>query len=93
MIVVPLRITIFVKIPKFECWHLPIFGVYHPQKPGQIRVVFDSSVQHQGISLRPLVPVSSDPYSPCVLTPAVLLTQKPVVPVPVENYTEKDLLR
>ncbi|KAK3525067.1 hypothetical protein QTP86_014353, partial [Hemibagrus guttatus] len=34
-----------------ECWYLPIFGVYHPQKPGQIRVVFDSSAQKQGISL------------------------------------------
>ena len=19
-----------------ECWYLPVFGVYHPQKPGQI---------------------------------------------------------
>lgn len=34
-----------------ECWYLPIFGVYHPQKPGQIRVVFDSSAQECGISL------------------------------------------
>ncbi len=34
-----------------ECWYLPTFGVYHPQKPGQIRVVFDSSAPYQGISL------------------------------------------
>lgn len=25
-----------------ECWYLPIFGIYHPRKPSQIRVVFDS---------------------------------------------------
>ena len=34
-----------------ECWFLPVFGVYHPQKPGQIRAVFDSSAQYLGISL------------------------------------------
>ena len=34
-----------------ECWYLPIFGVYHPRKPDQIRVVFDSSAQEGGISL------------------------------------------
>ncbi|XP_032413047.1 uncharacterized protein LOC116716235 [Xiphophorus hellerii] len=34
-----------------ECWYLPTFGVYHPQKPDQIRVVFDSSAQYQGVSL------------------------------------------
>ena len=34
-----------------ECWYLPTFGVYHPQKPGQIIVVFDSSAQQNGISL------------------------------------------
>lgn len=34
-----------------ECWYLPIFGIYHPKKPSQIRVVFDSSAQCQGTSL------------------------------------------
>lgn len=34
-----------------ECWYLPSFAVFHPQKPGQIRVVFGSSAQHSGISL------------------------------------------
>ncbi|VDI49830.1 Hypothetical predicted protein [Mytilus galloprovincialis] len=24
-----------------ECWYLPLFGVYHPKKPDQIRGVFD----------------------------------------------------
>ncbi|KAK7909745.1 hypothetical protein WMY93_014429 [Mugilogobius chulae] len=28
-----------------ECWYLPLFGVYHPRKPKQIRVVFDSSAK------------------------------------------------
>ncbi|KAE8608068.1 hypothetical protein XENTR_v10011388 [Xenopus tropicalis] len=34
-----------------ECWYLPSFGVYHPRKPDQIRVVFDSSAQFKGVSL------------------------------------------
>ncbi|XP_042150458.1 uncharacterized protein LOC121838334 [Ixodes scapularis] len=34
-----------------ECWYLPIFGVYHPRKPGETRVVFDSSAQFKGTSL------------------------------------------
>lgn len=34
-----------------EVWYLPIFGVYHPQKPGKIRVVFDSSASFEGVSL------------------------------------------
>ena len=37
--------------PNKECWYLPSFGVYHPQKPGQIRIVFDSSAQYKNISL------------------------------------------
>ena len=37
--------------PGQECWYLPTFGVYHPQKPGKIRVVFDSSAEYKGTSL------------------------------------------
>ena len=34
-----------------ECWYLPLFGVYHPKKPDQIRGVFDASAKYQGVSL------------------------------------------
>ena len=34
-----------------ECWFLPVFGIYHPQKPGEIRCVFDSSAKCNGVSL------------------------------------------
>lgn len=34
-----------------EHWYLPTFGVYHPQKPDQIRVVFDSSAEWESTSL------------------------------------------
>ncbi|XP_063397214.1 uncharacterized protein LOC134681506 [Mytilus trossulus] len=34
-----------------ECWYLPIFGVYHPKKPDQLRAVFDSSAKYGGVSL------------------------------------------
>lgn len=40
------------KIPQLkEAWYLPLFGVYHPKKPDQIRGVFDASAKFQGISL------------------------------------------
>ena len=32
-------------------WYLPHFGVYHPKKPTQIRVVFDSPAEYKGVSL------------------------------------------
>jgi hypothetical protein len=39
-----------------ECWYLPLFGVYHPKKPDQIRGVFDSSAKFNGMnSLFPVV--------------------------------------
>ena len=34
-----------------ECWYLPLFGIYHPKKPTQIRGVFDASAKYQGVSL------------------------------------------
>lgn len=34
-----------------ECLYFPFFGVYHPKKPWNIRVVFDSSACHEGASM------------------------------------------
>ena len=34
-----------------QVWYLLHFGVYHPKKPTQIRVVFDSSAEYNGVSL------------------------------------------
>lgn len=41
------------KIPDEEvegraAWYIPHHGVYHPQKPGKIRIVFDCSAKFQG---------------------------------------------
>ncbi|XP_043977226.1 uncharacterized protein LOC122833589 [Gambusia affinis] len=45
-----------VKVPpeelhKHPAWYIPHHGVYHPQKPGKIRVVFDCSAKYEGVSL------------------------------------------
>ncbi|XP_064462317.1 uncharacterized protein LOC135372779 [Ornithodoros turicata] len=42
------------------CWYLPNFGVYHPRKPNQIRVVFDSSAKYRGVSLNDALLSGSD---------------------------------
>ena len=34
-----------------RCWYLPHHGVFHPQKPGKIRVVFDCSTQYANMSI------------------------------------------
>ena len=34
-----------------RCWYLPHHGVYQPQKPGKIRVVFDCSAQYANMSI------------------------------------------
>ncbi|XP_076879123.1 uncharacterized protein LOC143527737 [Brachyhypopomus gauderio] len=43
-----------------ECWFLPSFGVYHPRKPEQIRVVFDSSAPFEGVSLNDVLLTGPD---------------------------------
>ncbi|RXN29588.1 hypothetical protein ROHU_018318 [Labeo rohita] len=46
------------------------------------------------INARPLVPVSTDPESPFILTPAMLLTQKTGnLPIPPEDFSKKDMLQ
>ena len=37
--------------PEKEHWYLPLFGVYHPRKPNQIRGVFDASAKYDGVCL------------------------------------------
>lgn len=32
-------------------WYIPHHGVYHPRKPGKIRVVFDCTATYKGVSL------------------------------------------
>jgi len=44
------------KIPDSEMdvpnqWYIPHHGVYHPKKPGKVRVVFDCSARHQGVCI------------------------------------------
>ena len=35
-------------LEKGRAWHIPHHGVYHPHKPGKIRVVFDCSAKFMG---------------------------------------------
>ncbi|XP_037113011.1 uncharacterized protein LOC119126082 isoform X2 [Syngnathus acus] len=39
------------QLDKSPSWYIPHHGVYHPHKPGKIRVVFDCSAKYQGMSL------------------------------------------
>ena len=37
-----------IKTAPWKTWYLPHHGVYHPNKPGKIRVVFDLSAEYKG---------------------------------------------
>lgn len=41
-------------------WYVPHHGIYHPHKPGKIRVVFDCSAKYQGKSFNDLLLSSPD---------------------------------
>lgn len=43
-----------------EHWYLPTFAVYHPKKPHQIRVVFNSSTECDGTSLNDILLSGTD---------------------------------
>ena len=47
----PVPIEEITKPQSGRLWYLPHFGVYHPRKPTQIRVVFDSSAEYESVSL------------------------------------------
>ena len=40
-----------IKVEEGKTWYLPHHGVYHPNKPSKIRVVFDCSCDYKGTSL------------------------------------------
>ena len=46
--------------PGQQCWYLPVFGVFHPHKPNQIRCVFDSSAKYNGVSLNDVLLTGPD---------------------------------
>lgn len=62
---------------KEECWYLPIFEVYHPRKPGQVRAVFVSSAKHDGISLNDVL-LSGPDLNNTLLGVLIRFRRKPV---------------
>ena len=39
------------QVQQAKTWFIPHHGVYHPSKPGKIRIVFDCSAQYNGVSV------------------------------------------
>ena len=47
-------------------WYIPHHGVYHPKKPGKIRVVFDCSAKYQGVCLNDILLQGPDLINPLI---------------------------
>lgn len=71
-----------------ECWYPPTFGVYHPQKPGQM--VFDSSAQHGVVSLNSVL--LSCPDLNNSLLGVMICFRRRKLPSPQTNLTDAPLL-
>ena len=41
--------------PIGKTWYIPHHGIYHPEKPGKLRVVFDCSAKYKGICLNDIL--------------------------------------
>lgn len=60
-----------------EHWYLPTFGGYHPKKPDQIRVVFDSSAEYDGTSLNDVL-LSGPDLNNTLLGVLLLFRKEPI---------------
>lgn len=56
-----------------KCWHLPMFGVYHPKKPTKIQVVCNSSAKHIGISFNDVQIIGPDLNNTLIQSPHLFL--------------------
>ncbi|XP_070188845.1 uncharacterized protein [Littorina saxatilis] len=50
--------------PSNSVWYIPHHGVYHPEKPNRVRVVFDCSARYHGTSLNDLLLQGPDLINP-----------------------------
>lgn len=70
-----------------------LMGIAPRQLTHEVLTTFSAEVTAI-VNSQPLIPVSTDPSFPLILTPATLLTQKVGVPsIPPGNFDESDLFR